>query len=158
MRLRKGTKEDAAALFSIIKERIEWMDRENLNSWNNVGYLTLFPLPYFEEEADNGTLFVIDDNSNVIGGAVILESDDRWPEGGSALYVHNLVAIAGTNGGSFILSEAERMAKDEGKEYLRLDASSENPPLLSYYEKKGFHPNGTVEIGVYRGIRLEKRV
>ena len=158
MKLRKGTGKDAEALFSIIRERIEWMDRKKLNSWNNVDYLTLFPLSYFKEQADAGTLFVIDEDGSIIGGAVILESDDRWPEGGSALYVHNLVAREGTAGGSFVLAEVEQMAKDKGKEYLRLDASSENPPLLSYYKGKGFVPHGSVELGAYRGTRLEKRV
>ena len=159
MKLRKGSAGDAEAVRSLIEERVAWMDEKGLNAWNRTGYLEIFTAGYFRRMAEDGSLYVLTEDSAIIGSAVILESDSRWPEGGSALYVHNLVAKEGCRGGgAFILSEAERMAKEMGKRYLRLDASASNAPLLGYYIEKGFHPSGTTEVGLYRGIRLEKRV
>lgn len=56
-------------------------------------YLAYYPLSYFIERARNGELYGLwgpDGSPRVM--AVLLERDSRWPDGGNALYVHNLAA------------------------------------------------------------------
>lgn len=157
MILRNADRAEAAEVFRMIEERIAWMERSGKRSWNSSGYLSIFPLPYFERMADEGLLLVLVEDRDILAAAVILESDERWPEGGSALYIHNLVARGDRKGsGRKLIERAEELARARGKAELRLDAATDNASLLSYYHSQGFTDSGRCAVGTYEGTRLRK--
>lgn len=157
MKLRKADRTEAAEVYRMIEERVEWMERSGKRSWNSSDYLSIFPLPYFERMADEGALHVLCEGSDILAAAVILESDERWPEGGSALYIHNLVSRIGSKGsGRRLIESAEALARKRCKSELRLDAATDNASLLSYYHAEGFIDSGFCTDGTYEGTRLRK--
>ena len=92
-RLRPASSEEAPALFELILRRIAWMEKRGIRQWDRAVYLAYYPLSYFIERARNGELYGLwgpDGSPRVM--AVLLERDSRWPDGGNALYVHNLAA------------------------------------------------------------------
>ena len=156
MIFRRAEMHEADAVVSIIRERISWMDMMGFDSWNRCGYLSIFPSAYFCSMAAEGKLYVLSDGE-IEGAAVILEEDERWPEGGSALYIHNLVARPSSKGaGRTVIAETERMALRLGKQELRLDASLGNESLQNFYRSLGFTASGTCQEGGYTGVRLRK--
>ncbi len=72
--------------------------------------------------------------------------DALWEERpGKALYLHELAIrrkFSGQGLGRAILQWAEEMARQAGKELLRLDCMDENPGLKQYYLDAGFSPVG----------------
>ena len=87
--LRLASLEEAPRLFQLILRRITWLEERGIRQWERDDYLTYYPLTYFQERARNGALYGLwrpDGAPNVV--AVLLEEDDRWPAGGSALYIH----------------------------------------------------------------------
>ena len=157
MRLRNADRTEAVEVFRMIEERITWMESCGKRSWNSSDYLSIFPISYFEMMADKGLLHVLVEGDDILAAAVILESDDRWPEGGSALYIHNLVARSDSRGaGRKLIEHTEELARKRGKAEIRLDAATDNASLLSYYHAQGFTDSGFCAVGTYEGTRLRK--
>ena len=79
-RLRKCTIKEAKQVFSLIRQRMRWMDKKGFDSWNQNHYDEIFPLSYFEKEAMLGRLFALvsEKDEHIISAAVLLESDSRW--------------------------------------------------------------------------------
>ena len=157
MMLRRACRVEAAKVFHMIEERIAWMERSGMKAWNRSDYLSIFPLSYFESMAEDGILYVLAEGDDIFAAAVILESDERWPEGGSAMYIHNLVARDDRRGaGRKLIERAEELARERGKAELRLDAATGNEPLLDYYHSMDFIDSGYCTAGTYEGTRLRK--
>lgn len=169
--------EEAEQVLVLIRERIGWMDRQGIRQWNTTGYLEYYPGSYFRECAEKGELFVLrmfaggtggslSGTAGVISGepfpriagAVALHTADRWwPQSGDALYIHNLVASVEVPGaGDRLLQECERLARNRGKRFLRLDCQKGNDRLNRYYRERGYVYRGTMTAGAYTGNKLEK--
>ena len=123
----------APQMFSLVLERMKWMDEKGIEQWNVMGYDKVYPLSYYEQKCSEGQAF--------------------------ALYVHNLVSKVGAgNAGAEFLRCAEKYALSINKVYLRLNSSEDNEPLAKYYENLGFVPVGTCTDGPYKGICREKKL
>ena len=158
---REIKKEEIPQMFSMILQRIEWMDRQGIEQWNKTGYIQAYPQSYYEEEREKGEVFVLADRSTgeLVSAAVLKEMDERWTDDRPALYLHNFVSrIAVKNAGSIFLYFVEKYALKKGKKYLRLDSAEDNPILAQYYESHGFMPVGKCEDGLYKGILREKEL
>ena len=157
---RRATLPEAEAVVDLIAQRIRWMDEKGLHGWNSTNYLSIFPLSYFQQEAEAGHLWVLtDETSAVAGGIILLDEDSRWdgiaPE--NALYLHTLVSAPDCRGaGQRILDEVEAMARKEGKHSLCLDCAKNNAELNRFYENAGYQPRGSCSVGGYHGILREK--
>ena len=153
--------EEAPRMVELVRERIAWMDREGIQSWNTSDYLEIYPQDYYEEMARNGRLFALvraSDGGIVCAGA-LLEADERWPDGLRALYIHHLVSAVDEQGtGSLFLVHAEDHARKLGLDRLRLDCYADNRGINAYYEALGYRPAGTCADGPYHGILREKRI
>ena len=160
--LHKAMPEDVENVFRIIKERIIWMDFVGLKHWNTKGYLDVFPIEYYREQQIRGTLYVARDTSmvKITGVVVLLDVDASWPDrlDTDAIYIHNFATdVQMTGVGRMMLTEIEKIAKEKGKRYLRLDCDEENAFLNDYYQEKGFIlQEGKSRLGSYTGNRLEK--
>jgi nitroreductase len=92
---------------------------------------------------------------------VLMPFDTRWEgyEDFDSYYVHNFATDPETRGlGEFMLLEAEAIASQHGKTYLRLDCPSHNVYLNNFYESKGYKFIGTCIDGPYQGNRREKKL
>lgn len=95
------------AVIALIEQRIGWMEQTGLRQWNTTGYRAAYPPAYFADRMRCGELYVLKRDGRIAAAAVLLEADSRWPEGGSALYLHNFVAAPGEKGaGSALLTRA----------------------------------------------------
>ena len=86
--------EEAPRMIELVRERIAWMDREGLQSWNTSDYLEIYPQDYYEERAREGVLFALARASDgkILCAGALLETDESWPDGLPAVYVHHLVS------------------------------------------------------------------
>ncbi len=153
---------DIEKVFSIFKERVNWMDRKGIRQWNVTDYLNAYPISYYEQQQKDGNLYILSlRDGRIIGTIVLLEHDDRWHDcaESSAHYIHNLATVPSIQGaGSILLQEAEKLAIKSGKEYIRLDCSIENLFLNQYYETRGYKMVGHCQEGLYLGNRREKKL
>ncbi len=160
--LQKAKAEELEEIYGLYKARIHWMDENGVRQWNATGYLDLYPISYFEMQQRADRLYVLKDETGRISGAVVLlEEDARWADRlfEEAFYVHNLVTAPGAKGaGRKMLVEAERIAGEKKKEFLRLDCDVDSEFLNSYYGNQGFELAGNCAEGMYKGNRRQKRL
>lgn len=160
--LQKARTEELEEIYGLYEARIHWMDENGVRQWNVTGYLELYPISYFEMQQKADRLYVLKDGNDKISGAVVLlEEDARWADRlfEEAFYVHNLVTAPGAKGaGRKMLVEAERIAREKNKEFLRLDCDVDSEFLNSYYGRQGFELAGNCEEGMYKGNRRQKRL
>ena len=153
--------EEVPAVFGLYEKRIGWMEEKGLRQWNRTGYLSFYDAAYFGTQQSQGRLYVLREGGRVIGAAVLLEQDSRWPEmrDPDAYYVHNLAADPEYPGaGAALLSQIEALAAERGKTFVRLDCAAGNAVLNRYYEVRGYRLAGRCEAGGYFGNRREKRL
>ena len=106
--------EEAPRMIELVRERIAWMDREGLQSWNTSDYLEIYPQDYYEERAREGVLFALARASDgkILCAGALLETDERWPDSLPAVYVHHLVSGTEARGaGAHFLARAEDYAR-----------------------------------------------
>lgn len=154
---------EAEEIFGLYVKRVRWMDEQGIRGWNTTGYLERYPVSYYREQCELGTLYTLRNAADgTLAGAVVLyRSDDRWADKANvpAYYIHNLVAAPGAGGaGARIIEESERIAAAHGKQFIRLDCAEDNAFLNEYYVSKGYVEAGRCEDGPYKGICREKRL
>lgn len=158
---RESKKEEIAIIFSMIIQRMKWMDDKGIHQWNTTKYDEVYPITYYEMERQKGELFVLVDmdTNEIISAAVLKKKDERWQDTLPALYLHNFVgSINHKNAGEIFLRFAEQYALDNGKKYFRLDSAEDNHCLERYYEKHGFIAVGKCKDGLYNGILRQKEL
>ena len=84
--------------FSLILERMHWMDDCDIKQWNMFPYDEIYPLEYYKDAQLNGLLYVLVDNSskNVVCAGILKDSDERWTNDEPAFYLHNFVSEVGS--------------------------------------------------------------
>ncbi len=148
-------KQEIPEFFALITKRMAWLDKKHLKGWNIYHYDEIFPLSYFQAMASSLYVLVSD---HVVCGALLLESDQRWNDYCSALYVHNFVSEVGSRSGRSFLRYVEAYAVSKGKKYLRLDSDIHNEDLASYYHDLGFEDCGFCWEGDYQGVLRQKKL
>ncbi len=158
---RRAKADEVRSVFSLVENRVHWMDEAGIQQWNVTRYLEAYPMSYYTERQSDGELYVLVSDNRIIGTVVLLDEDERWQDRATdpALYVHNLATLPGEKGaGKTILAEAEQLARAKGKRYVRLDCAVDNVFLNSYYGSLGYRLAGTCEEGFYKGNRREKEL
>ena len=161
--LRKAGKDEAGDIFELYVKRVEWMGENNIRLWIDTDYLHAYPREFYEQEQAAGNLYVLEDLStgSIAAAAVLYEEDENWQDSGkaSAYYVHNLVSSTLFPGaGKMILQEAEKLAAQYGKEWMRLDCGEDSIFLNGWYESMGYLYAGKCTDGPYTGNRRQKKV
>lgn len=159
-------KEEIPQMFSIILDRMKWMDKVGIRQWNVTYYDEVYPIEYYEEHRLAGEVFVLEKKADgsIAAAAVLKNEDDRWENVScyrerSAFYLHNFASVIGEKGaGAVFLSLAEKYAKSVGKECLRLDSADDNEKLSAYYTEKGYRAVGHCFDGLYSGTLREKQL
>ena len=153
---------DVPHIYALIRARIAWMDAQGIESWNKTDYLDRFPEAYFLEKCRIGELYVLRGPDGSLRGAVVLlTEDERWNglPPAHAYYLHNLVSAPDAHGaGRVILRDVETLARETGKNVLRLDCIRSNEAINRFYERAGYLACGECTDGLYHGILREKRL
>jgi len=114
-----------------------------------------FPRDLVAASVEHGDVFVaelyVGEVDQAIAAAVTLQWSDElfWGvQPDDAGYVHRLVVRrdrAGTGLGAALIDWASQHVRAAGRTRLRLDASADNLPLCSFYERLGFTNRGERE-------------
>ena len=136
---------------NLLTEAALWLEREGKTLWNP---LELTPEALLERYR-MGEMFLATLEGKAVGTAVLMESDPLfWPDAleAEALYLHKLCvarAQAGRGLGHTLLDTARAEARGRNKIFLRLDTSSQHPPLCAFYEGYSFEQVGERQVGPY---------
>lgn len=157
---RSARVEELKYVFSLINERIHWMDKMGINQWNKIDYWKSYPTSYFYIACSEKRLYILKDEelNRIVAVGVLSEKDNRWNDDKQAIYLHNFVtAIDVKNIGSTFLEYCEEYATLLCKNYMRLDCKKSNEKLNKYYEMHGYVYVEEVVDGEYVGNKREKK-
>ena len=154
--------EDARAVGEVIQEAARWIMTWRAQLWDPELVGEAFAAPIIAR----GHMLAAR-AADGIAGVVIVEPEDPrfWPDrpAGGALYLHKLAvrrAHAGQGLPALLVDEAARLARHQGRRFLRLDC---DPPLAAFYQRLGFSAVDEIDVdhpeaGRMRVARMERRL
>ena len=164
MEIRKGKSKDINNIVEIIKDSIIDMESNGIYQWDDI-----YPnKEVIIEDINNSNLYVYIDE-NIIKGVVTLnEVQDNeyksieWKYNiGKILIVHRLCVnpkYKGNGIATTLMKYAEKVAKDNEYNSIRLDAFAQNKGACKLYEKNGYKKRGSVFFRKGEFICLEKEI
>ena len=150
MFFRRGTMLDVIAVTRIYDGARKIMKESGIPQWQE----GVPGRESFITDVQNGAAYVIEDDGKVIGTVQIIDcepyydviTDGAWTTD-NALVAHR-VAVSNDcrkhGVGSMLIAEAEKIARQMGKEALRLDTHEKNFRMRGMLEKNGFKEVGIV--------------
>ncbi|MFR0367590.1 GNAT family N-acetyltransferase [Streptomyces sp. MCC20] len=146
--IRPATEDDLGTVIDLWNHAASWLRDRGSDQWQ-------YP-PRAERIQENiaaGECWIVEDDGLPIATVTVDEhaDSDFWrPDEAAepALYVHRMAVrrdVSGLELGSAMLDWASRLAADQGKQWLRLDAWRDNGGLHDYYSSRGFTHVRTVE-------------
>ena len=142
MKLRLATEKDLPSLHVLFTDITRKLDSENICIWDEV-----YPDCAFPDDIKRKSLFVLEEDEKLISAfALCSPLDDEgsivWENPtakGVYLFRFGVSPDCLNKGiGTYMLKEAERLAKERGGEYLRLLVVDYNLPAIKFYEKIGY--------------------
>ncbi|WP_428908323.1 GNAT family N-acetyltransferase [Niallia sp. Krafla_26] len=143
--IRNGKNDDLPSIMRMVEGTIKIMKEEQNDQWDE----TYPTLQTFEQDIQNGSLFVLEENGYVIGSITVdLNLPDEysshsilWRKNGKAFTFHRLVVHPAGRGqgiASKLISYAEEVAIQNEIPYLKIDTYSLNKKAQALFEKNGF--------------------
>ncbi|WP_283134304.1 GNAT family N-acetyltransferase [Rhizohabitans arisaemae] len=146
--LRRATPGDLTSVLALLADAAAWLHRQGVQQWPPDG----FPAARIDPLIAEGVVFLLEP-----GPAATVALDDHadpefwyaadYPE--SALYVHKLAVhrtFSGCGLGEALLDWAGLRVFADGRRWLRLDCSKNNPRLQHYYLSQAFRHVRTVDL------------
>jgi ribosomal protein S18 acetylase RimI-like enzyme len=142
MEIRLATENDLPELKTMFGDIVNNMNNMGITIWDEV-----YPYEVFIDDIDDGTLYVLVDDNEIIATLGLFNSNDaedcfNWNNKESkAMYVGRVgvkVDHLRKGVGSVIVNKAKEIAKQNGAEYLRLLVATINEPATNLYLKHGF--------------------
>ena len=129
---------DIDTILKIYSDRMKWFKENEIKQWSR--YLENHPKQEFIESIKNNNFYIIKQNDDIIGCFELSHFNSNWNNNNMyAYYLNKIVTKVGyRNLGKTILDTVKRIAKNDGKKYLRLDCLKSNNRLNEIYEKYGF--------------------
>jgi ribosomal protein S18 acetylase RimI-like enzyme len=145
IRIRPAEPHDIEPVTELLSEAAAWTAALGFPNWP-----VPFPRHVVASALARGQLYVAEDGSGIIAALALQWSDEFFwgVQPDDAGYVHRLVVRrdrAGTGIGAALVDWASERVREAGRVCLRLDASADNLPLGSYYERLGFTYRGERE-------------
>lgn len=146
---------DIDNILQLYDERMNWFKKNNINQWKN--YLERHPQEEFIKEIEHGNYFILKKDEKVIAGFKMSTESKYWNDDASeSYYIYKLVTKLGQkNIGNIIFKISKNIAKNNKKQYLRLDCVSTNGKLNSIYQNYGFKLIRKGKIGNYNYSLME---
>jgi ribosomal protein S18 acetylase RimI-like enzyme len=109
----------------------------------------------FRQDIQRGDLFVLE-SEKMIGGVIALNEEQapeyaqlEWNYHGKIMVVHRLIVSPRCQRrgyGQQLMNLAESQALARGYDAIRLEAFIANSPSVTFYERLGYHPVGTIQL------------
>jgi ribosomal protein S18 acetylase RimI-like enzyme len=150
--LHQATPQEAAACYDILRSYGESVDPTlGIVSWAHPRAEA-----FVHADAAAGRLYVVRQNGALAATFAILGegaprfSAVRWAEPGArAAYLHRLAVVEAFRGaglGKWSMAQGERIATEEGYDYLRLDALPTEVRAMNFYRLLGYTNCGTITV------------
>ena len=141
-------------VLAVLDEASAWLQERGVDQWPS-----RFEPSWVEGAVRRGETWLALAGGMVSGTVTLDHSDSVWDglPGAAALYVHRMAVRRSAPGlGSVILGWAAGVARQQGREALRLDCVASNRRLRAYYEAAGFVHRGDVTVAGAPGQRLDE--
>ena len=134
--------EDLNRIKEIYKKIIKNMYNNDIKIWNEY-----YPNEVFESDIEQGHLYLLKENNNILGAFVLYEHKDleeglEWSDCKAKSYLLNRVGVnvayLHQGIGKKLIAEASKLAQKKGANYLRLLVSDINIPAINLYLKCNF--------------------
>jgi ribosomal protein S18 acetylase RimI-like enzyme len=139
LEIRPATLADVETVVRIMSEASEWIVERGDPPWNRRPWRAAD----VQDKIARAETYLALEGGQAVATVTVQPSDEwLWPgRPPDALYVHRLAVARAAHGrkvGAGLLDFAERLATDEGRQYVRLDCHCDNPKLRAYYVARGF--------------------
>lgn len=148
--------EDLPLVMEILAEAAAWLKEKGIDQWPSP------PNEHWQRRMaaaiEGEEMHTVSITGNRFGIVRFTWSDLYWPDDNLAGYVHSMAvrrAMQGKSVGGAILLWAGTKAKQQGRQFLRLDCLANNGRLRRYYEEQGFNYRGEVADRDYRAALYE---
>jgi GNAT superfamily N-acetyltransferase len=141
-------------VLAVLDEAAAWLHGRGLEQWP-----ARFDPSWVEGAVRRGETWLALAGGTVSGTVTLDQCDSVWDglPGAAALYVHRMAVRRSASGlGAVILRWAAGIARQQGREALRLDCVASNGRLRAYYEAAGFVHRGDVTVAGAPGQRLDE--
>lgn len=130
--------EDLDTILNLYSERTQWFKENEIKQWSK--YLQNHPKQEFIEAINHKYYYLIKQENKIIAGFELSTNSKEWKDDITpAYYIYKVVTKVGyKNIGKIIFENCKRMAKLNGKKYLRLDCLKSNEKLNNIYESHNF--------------------
>ena len=144
MQIKLAQKADVPEILKIIKQRCDWFAENHINQWGSWYYEEVYDEKYFLQAMKNFSLYVVKNENEVVGAFLLkYESETYWKDKEKAVYLDHFVTKLGNPKlGEEILNFIQKLAKEKGLDYLRLECMRSNPKINKYYQNHGFQNKG----------------
>ena len=140
-------------VLAVLDEAAAWLKGRGVEQWPG-----RFERSWVEGAVRRGETWLALAGGTVSGTVTLDQCDSAW-DGlpGAAVYVHRMAVRRSASGlGAVILGWAARIARQQGREALRLDCVASNGRLRAHYEAAGFDHRGDVAVAGAPGQRLDE--
>lgn len=138
-------------VLAVLDEAAAWLGVRGIAQWP-----ARFESSWVEDAVRRGETWLVE-VGGVISATVTLDwSDPLWSKmPGRAVYLHRMAVCRRASGlGAVILAWAVDVARQHGRESVRLDCVASNDRLRAYYESAGFAHCGDIAVAGAPGQRL----
>lgn len=151
--------QDIKDILELIKLRCDWLEKNNIEQWGDWYYKELYNMDYFLNNMKINQLYVVKNESELIGLFLIKNNDELWKDNEEAYYLHHFITKVGYSGiGDEILKYITKLSIKNDVKYIRLDCVKNNSKLNDYYINHGFIKVGDGEIAEYSYNLYQKRI
>ena len=162
MNIRKANTEDAARIFSFVKEAVNKMDGQGIKQWDE-----FYPTQDdFENDASKNQLYIAEINGKPAACFTLNKDCDEEYKNGSWVHtgdnyivIHRLCVnpeFQNQGLGRKVCIEIENLVKPQGIKSIKLDCFAQNPYSQKLYHKLGYKDVGFADWRKGRFILMEK--
>ena len=147
--IREAKSRDIQEIIDIVMETIPIMREEGSDQWDET-----YPLRKdFEQDLQNGNLFVFEHNQEVVGSITVDQNQAKqyetmtWTRNERAYVFHRLAVKPGVRKlgiASQLIDFAEKHALLNGVKYMRIDTYCLNQKAQQLFQKKGYKKIGVM--------------
>ena len=143
--------DEASDVLAVLDEAAAWLSERGIAQWPS-----RFEPSWVEAAIGRGETWLVKVDGTVSATVTLDLADPVWDGiAGRALYVHRMAVRRRAAGlGAAVLGWAAGLARERGREALRLDCVAANTRLRAYYERAGFAYRGDASVGGAPGQRL----
>jgi GNAT superfamily N-acetyltransferase len=144
--------DQAGDVLRVLDEAAAWLRARGIEQWP-----ARFEFSWVRGSLMRGETWLVEVDGLVSATVTLDWSDAVWAGiPGDAAYLHRMAVRRRSSGlGRVILAWAAGVAREHGRQALRLDCVASNERLRAYYEAAGFVFRGDAEVGGAPGQRLQ---